>query len=726
MFISRLLLILCFVLFSAHAFSAITITSASGGSYSETETTGAITLYGGIAGTCPSTSSSSTCNSCVNTTAATACNLKSVHSSLQIGVTISSDANIANVPVIVRTGTSESDLVDIGSTTTVTFAASSPVTVSSGANWGDVCAADTNFGTSSCTPTSPDTTNGNHFSSSRKIYVWADENKNGTVDSGEQKTFSIKLHHISDASAALNSQAFCSAPDTAKFGMCGFLVGVGGDQKLFLEELYSTGSNGGEPQNLSGAPAWYGVALFYAAGVAPAAITNSTVTPLIKTFTSDYVLSDNTITGLTNYTQYCVLMANVNKAQNIFLFNTGGSTGNSCQTPSEVVGLLDNKSCFISTAAFGSELAQEVDTFRQFRNQFLIRNSLGSLFVKAYYQYSPPFATFIANYSPLRWLTRIFLYPLLGFVVLALQFGFLPAVFISLLTSLIAIFLFHRAKQNQLLQKLFEKIKNQTALNRFFSLLVFNFLLIHFISSPLQAAQVRSKKITHSGRAEGLIKIDKEGNYIYKPLPQNTQQTTHLKVGQLSNPEISTTICDENGSNCNTVKFSDIYSSSSGLGLEYDYEYYFTNRYGKLGAHLGLALQYSQGQGRLVSDPTISSNEKFSFLTVPLYAGAIYRFEYKDRQLLVPYVNGGGTYTVLAEKREDRSKINAIGAFGVYAAGGALFNLSALDRDMGSNFESEYGIENLWLSAELKVVRVESSVFLLQNAFVQGGIGFDF
>ncbi|MFN3454735.1 MAG: hypothetical protein ACK41T_07200 [Pseudobdellovibrio sp.] len=259
-------------------------------------------------------------------------------------------------------------------------------------------------------------------------------------------------------------------------------------------------------------------------------------------------------------------------------------------------------------------------------------------------------------------------------------------------------------------------------------------LLIAFIGVYSQFARAQfsdTKKETHPGaQADGLIRIDKDGNYIYQTEPQNAEQASHIRIGTVSNPDISVDVCDQNGQNCAMINFDDIYKDASGIGLEYDYEYFLFREsgvnFGKLGLQGGVSVNLAQGHGRLVANPQQESIESFTFITMPVFAGLIYRFEYKDRQMFVPYGSGGGVYTVLAEKREDKSKIKAIGGFGFYFTGGALLNLSAIDREMGADFSTEYGIKNLWLSAEYKYINVENDAFSLSNGYVQGGLGFDF
>jgi len=51
-----------------------------------------------------------------------------------------------------------------------------------------------------------------------------------------------------------------------------------------------------------------------------------------------------------------------------------------------------DRGCFIATAAFGTPHAKEIDELRAFRDHILLSNTLGELFVDAYYRFSPPIA----------------------------------------------------------------------------------------------------------------------------------------------------------------------------------------------------------------------------------------------------------------------------------------------------------------------------------------------
>ena len=64
-------------------------------------------------------------------------------------------------------------------------------------------------------------------------------------------------------------------------------------------------------------------------------------------------------------------------------------------------------SCFIATAAYGTDTAKEIDILREFRDTVLLPNSLGAEFVSLYYKTSPPIANFISQHEVIRTAVRV-------------------------------------------------------------------------------------------------------------------------------------------------------------------------------------------------------------------------------------------------------------------------------------------------------------------------------
>ena len=108
------------------------------------------------------------------------------------------------------------------------------------------------------------------------------------------------------------------------------------------------------------------------------------------------------------------------------------STGKVLETPVITATINAFDECFIATAAFGSKNQTDVVLLRHFRDQFLLTNPIGRLFVQTYYHYSPPIAQFIAGNVILKFVTRVLLLPFVAIVYML----FHPVLFVGILVAL--------------------------------------------------------------------------------------------------------------------------------------------------------------------------------------------------------------------------------------------------------------------------------------------------
>jgi hypothetical protein len=95
-------------------------------------------------------------------------------------------------------------------------------------------------------------------------------------------------------------------------------------------------------------------------------------------------------------------------------------------------------------------MAKEVNILKNFRDNFLLTNSIGRNLVKFYYRVSPPIADYIVKHDNLRSVVRGGLLPLVGFSWLVLKIGTLTTfmLMLSLLSLMTAtMIIFYRKMQ---------------------------------------------------------------------------------------------------------------------------------------------------------------------------------------------------------------------------------------------------------------------------------------
>ncbi|MGZ3742228.1 MAG: CFI-box-CTERM domain-containing protein [Pseudobdellovibrionaceae bacterium] len=409
----------------------------AGSAASGTTTATSPTIFGGYTGTsgeCGTTatpSSSATCNSCDGSGLVT-CNQTSIHPDLYLTVTLkSSTASSFTGTSRVRwkfSGEVGGHAVD--NTSAPSLASGTPFTVQ--IKWSNLCSYA--GGNATCTA---------DINTSKTLSIGIDTNNDdATIE--DKVDFNFVFRYLAPGASISSTPnalpAACpvgTVPAASDQGICDYTVAAG-DEKVFITD-YAASSNDLKTSNP--AATYDRLIFFYQKGVGNAAgVTNKSdylVLNLINNAPNEPSISDQRITGLENDVEYCFALGNMDQTGIISYFPPSSvlnSSSKICATPSQVVGLLDDKHCFIATATFGSDMAPEVQTFRKFRNEFLLRNAVGRNLVMLYYKFGPKAAEWISHSEALKAFSRAVLWPLWLFAKLSLLLGMLPAILIVLLS----------------------------------------------------------------------------------------------------------------------------------------------------------------------------------------------------------------------------------------------------------------------------------------------------
>jgi len=181
-----------------------------------------------------------------------------------------------------------------------------------------------------------------------------------------------------------------------------------------------------------------------------------------------------TITGLTNNTTYKVKVTAHFQPKYYFAISaydqtgtgftdahesnlseeTSINVGSEKDEPSDVVTAIPEKvipfpnlpgeGCFIATAAFGFYSAPQVQILRDFRDQYLLTNKPGKLFVDWYYANGPTAAIYLNRYTVLKPVTRVLLFPLIYFSKFLLNTSLATQLIIFLMLFFIIIVFIYR------------------------------------------------------------------------------------------------------------------------------------------------------------------------------------------------------------------------------------------------------------------------------------------
>jgi hypothetical protein len=390
---------------------------------------GATTIFGGLAGDASSTTcisgfgGNTLCNNCFDNL--TACNETRVQDSLRLRINFRVN-QVPNAPLWFgfKKGAALTQWVR-GTDFDTSFAIGNLPANTDGfveVEWSDICQGA--FG-ASC--------NSGQFTSDFSLVIGA-----GATEPATTARIDIRTLLVKPTPSSGNSENVFQCDDVApSAGVCSFEA-YPGDQKIFVREVFRGES--GYPQtaggvNLRRIRIFYGTSGFTALGY-----LTPTFADLTLSADGEGVPSPGRIEGLTNETLYFFKPAVIDEANNIaFLLEDnaiftpfpgcgpGPADDAQCPltaTPSQVLGLLtEDMNCFISTAAYGSTQAPQVNVFREFRNRFLVPSRVGQKLIRLYYDVGPKAARAIATSEVFRAAARTSLWPVLAYAQVSLALG---------------------------------------------------------------------------------------------------------------------------------------------------------------------------------------------------------------------------------------------------------------------------------------------------------------
>lgn len=241
------------------------------------------------------------------------------------------------------------------------------------------------------------------------------------------------------------------------------------------------------------------------------------------------------------------------------------------------------------------------------------------------------------------------------------------------------------------------------------------------LSEPPPPPKKNSKYIQHPNAAKGLVKISRDGSYLYRTQRSIQDRTFSLKIGEMPAPQI----IGYQRESYDPLTYDSMYGTKPVGAFQFEYEWMLAKKWGDTSLQLGVGAFSASAHGRLKKDPTVKSVEKFNLMGFPLTLGLVYRFNYMRRQIVVPYISGGGQYIGLLELRDDTKKYYVAGSFGATAAGGVLISLSRWGDRLASQMDSEYGINDLWLSIEARRIQSVKKDLDFSSNMITAGVTMD-
>lgn len=217
---------------------------------------------------------------------------------------------------------------------------------------------------------------------------------------------------------------------------------------------------------------------------------------------------------------------------------------------------------------------------------------------------------------------------------------------------------------------------------------------------------------------KGLLKISKTGEFIYT-YPESPQtQALAIRAGTFSAPSLTNPDTGQT--------FQSVYGSAEKLMFVFEYEWQLLKLpIGKLGLAVATGLYTTSGNGfyrKPELQPSPRAEEVYSFYIFPNSISAIYRLQFSDRQILVPYGTAGLDYFGILETRDDGGSTKFGGGAGFHVGFGGSMQLDFLSKQSMFDLDQEFGINHIYLTVDFRYVQGIASTFNITQNLLTGGI----
>lgn len=764
-------------------YASVTLTGVTGysnikGFTGANTESGAVQIFGGVAGpACTGSSVIDTCNSCTSATGAyTACNEKRIYSSLQITFSFKgTKAGYARITTDADTGAAVPD--PVGTVTLRNAGETHTYTTT----WGELCTAiDPDHGTS-CEAVSSNGTNKINFRIGIDVPTTTTSGDGDLNSTDEYIEVSIGVYGATTGGTTLISGVgttlladevdVCATEGsgTAKEGICNFEV-FPGDKKITVVAAIPPTS---DFPNAAQEAKFEKLRIYYAKGTAPSAsdftapgfspctmtgtqfsslsaLSDHSDLPFTTTTNGTAVLSSPQVTGLENGSAYFFRAATIDEAGNISSFSPGAgggdctcyeSTSLTCHfaVPSKVLGLAaDEFDCFIASAIYDSPLAPEVQTLRKFRNKILKSNMLGRFFIKQYYTFSPNIAHWLNGHKYIKQNFKYLFWPIVLWAKCCVKFGFLKTQLMLTLILLLFMYLNRIFSPNRKLKMiwlvLFLLIQTPNTLKAADLIFgddepqeiqkdkVYDYQNSQSVEAPpLEPPYTQQSQLPiNQNSIPKPQSIDEDGTHYYQIDTPQEDSNWYFKAGVYGPFNIT---------NASTNKtYEQVYTSKPQIVMVMEYEWKVVKWLGDLGLKLGTGISLADGKGQFIDEinSTLTPKETYQFLIFPNTAVITYHLRIGHRPWLVPYFQGGGGYYTFWEKRSDGAESKFGGTPVVTVGGGLLLSVNAFDSDAAITLSRDYGVNRFWIDLHVDRVQAFNSQKNFSANMFTAGIGMGF